>query len=144
MNLHRKCCQKTSEIVLIMNIYSIYMKPKTGIFILIFKEKSMRMKTNLQEGSFSWSSSMHLYSYAMYICFSPCSSLQWTDSTLHTKYWVSMSFLNKGILKENTPQNHFIIFMIIAREIFCYVVETMMKWSVQISNFWANGQQSCP
>lgn len=44
----------------------------------------------------SWSSSMHLYSYATYICFSPCSLLQWRDSTLHTLmtiHRVSMSFL---------------------------------------------------
>lgn len=43
----------------------------------------------------SWSSSMHLYSYATYICFSPCSLQQWRDSTLHTLmtiYGVSLSF----------------------------------------------------
>jgi len=69
------------------------------------------------------------------------------QSTLHTPvttYRVSMSFSGKGILKENLSQHHIIIFMTAAREIFCYAVEVVMTRSVQLSNFWANSQQSCP
>lgn len=37
-----------------------------------------------------------------------------------------MSFSSKGILKENIPQHQVIMFMMIAREIVCYVVEAVM------------------
>lgn len=101
--------------------------PQTGRVILMIKQHASLLLRNVP--------------------FSPCSLLQWTDITLHTLTttdMVSLSFSSKGTLKENISQHHIIIFMMIAREIFCYAVEAAMTWSVQVPNFWTNSQQSCP